>query len=223
MADPALGDQLAHPHEQRAAAGQRDNDQEHLREGALADHALPPEAGRAEQEDVAERLREGQHDGQIARVLRDLLLADLALLLEPLERRHDHREQLQDDRGRDVGHDPQREQGQAGEAPAGEEVEEAEDVRSSDAVEAVLHRIRVDARRGDVGTEPVERQDPRREEQLLPDLLNAEGVENRLEHQSITSMVPPAASIFSFAVALKAWTLTVSFFDSSPRASTLTG
>ena len=37
------------------------------------------------------------------------------------------------------------------------------------------------------------------------------------------SMVPPAFSIFPFAVALKAWTRTVSFFVSSPRPSTFTG
>ena len=37
------------------------------------------------------------------------------------------------------------------------------------------------------------------------------------------SQVPPAASIFSFAVALKPWALTVSFFEISPRARILTG
>ena len=63
----------------------------------------------AEEEDVADRLGEGQADGQVARVLRDPLLADLALLLQLLQRRHDDRQQLQDDRGRDVGHDAQRE------------------------------------------------------------------------------------------------------------------
>ena len=36
----------------------------------------------AEEEDVAERLAEGQADGQVARVLGDLLLADLALFLQ---------------------------------------------------------------------------------------------------------------------------------------------
>ncbi len=35
--------------------------------------------------------------------------------------------------------------------------------------------------------------------------------------------MPPAASIFSRAAALKPWARTVSFFESSPRARTLTG
>ena len=38
-----------------------------------------------------------------------------------------------------------------------------------------------------------------------------------------TSQVPPAASIFSFAAALKAWAWTVSFLEISPRARILTG
>ena len=87
VADPALGDQLAEPHQQHAPRGQRHHDQHQLREGELADDALAGAAEGAEQEDVAERLAERQPDGQIARVLGDLLLADLALLLELLERR----------------------------------------------------------------------------------------------------------------------------------------
>ncbi len=39
----------------------------------------------------------------------------------------------------------------------------------------------------------------------------------------MTSTVPPAASIFSLAAALKPCALTVSFFVSSPRARTFTG
>ena len=86
----------------------------------------------AEEEDVAEGLGEGQPDGEVARVLGDLLLADLALFLQFLQRGHDHGQQLQDDRGRDVGHDPQREEREPREAAAGEEVEEAEDVAAGE-------------------------------------------------------------------------------------------
>ena len=49
-------------------------------EDALAGAVRKPGKG-----DVAERLGEGERDGQVARVLRDLLLADLALLLQALE------------------------------------------------------------------------------------------------------------------------------------------
>ena len=173
------------------------------------------------------RLGEREDDGEVARVLRDLLLADLALLLEALERRHDHRQQLQDDRGRDVGHDPQREQRQPREAPAREQVEEAEDVGPGEVVLQRLDRVDVDARGRDVGAEAVERQHRRREQQLAADLRDREGVERSSGAQvlssSISSTVPPAASIFSRAVALKPCARTVSFFEISPRPRILTG
>ena len=191
---------------------------------SFADHAGPCGVLEAlEEEDVAQRLAERERDGEVAGVLRDLLLADLALLLQALEGWHDHRQELQDDRSRDVGHDPQREQGQAREAAAREEVQEAEDVVRGEVVLDVLDGRRVDAGRRDVGTEPVERQDRRGEQQLLADVLDAEGVEDRLKHQSRTSAVPPAPSIFSFALALKAWARTVSLVLISPVPRTLTG
>ena len=48
-------------------------------------------------------------DGAVAGVLGDLLPARLALLGQPLQGGDDDREELQDDRGRDVRHDPERE------------------------------------------------------------------------------------------------------------------
>jgi hypothetical protein len=129
-----------------------------------------------------DRLGERQRHRQVARVLGDLLLSDLALLLQALQRGHDHRQQLQDDRGRDVGHDPQREQRQPLEAAAREDVEEAEDVRAVEARLDRLDRVEVDARRRDVGPEPVERQHRQRKRDLSPDLRDRERVEDRLKH-----------------------------------------
>ena len=130
--------------------GQRDHDHEELAEGERADDALARlVADRAEQEHEADRLRGRQRHGQVARVLRDLLLADLALLLELLERRHRDRQQLQDDRGGDVGHDAEREDREVLQPAAGEQVQEAEDVGAVEAVADVLDRVDVDARHRD--------------------------------------------------------------------------
>ena len=178
----------------------------------------------AEEEDVAEGLAEGQADGEVARVLGDLLLADLAFFLEFLQRGHDHGQQLQDDRGGDVGHDPQREEREAREAAAREEVEEAEDVGAAEVVLQFLDRVDVDSGRGDVGAQPVEEQHRRREGEFLADVGDAEGVRDGPEHQrSRVWQEPPAASIFSLAAALKACACTSSFFEISPRARILTG
>jgi hypothetical protein len=102
VADTALRDQLAHPHEERRPGGERDHDEDDVA-GVGFERALP-----LEEVGVAERLERGEHDGQVARVLVDLGVAGLALLLKPLERRNDDGEQLDDDRGRDVRHDPTR-------------------------------------------------------------------------------------------------------------------
>ena len=62
-----------------------------------------------EEDRDAERLHDAQHDRPVARMLRDLAAAELAFLRQLLEVRPHHRQQLQDDRRADVGHDAQRE------------------------------------------------------------------------------------------------------------------
>ena len=122
-----------------------------------------------------EKLRnEGEANGEIARVLRDPGLAHLALLGQLLQGRDDDLQQLQDDRSRDVGHDPEREDGDPAQAAAREQVEQPEDVA---ATEVRLNRInggRTDARRWDVRAQTVERQDRRGEQDLVADLANPE-------------------------------------------------
>ena len=70
---------------------------------------------------IARRQRE------VAGVLGDLGLPGLALLLEGLQPRDHHDQQLQDDARGDVGHDPQREDRQLEQRAAGEQVDQAVD------------------------------------------------------------------------------------------------
>ena len=72
-------------------------------------------------------LERRQHHGEIARVLVHDLAARLAFLLERFERGRHRRHQLNDDRGRDVRHDVEREDRHPVDAAAGEHVEHAED------------------------------------------------------------------------------------------------
>ena len=74
----------------------------------------------------ADALDGGQDHRAVAGVLGDALAADLALLLHLLERRDHDGEELQDDGGRHVGHDAEREDGELLERAAREQVEEAE-------------------------------------------------------------------------------------------------
>jgi hypothetical protein len=179
VADAALGDELAHPHQQHRARRERDHDEEHVRRIEVGDDRRARVRRKAlEEEDVADRLREREADREVARVLRDPRLPDLALLLQLLERRHDHRQQLQDDRRRDVRHDPEREQRDPRQPAAAERVQQVEDAAAAELALDLVDGLDVDARHRDVRAEPVERQKQRREGELLADLGNREGSED---------------------------------------------
>ena len=102
--------------------------------------------------------------------------------LELLQRGHHHLQQLQDDRRRDVGHDPQREDRDPRQAAAGEEVQQSEDARPAELLLEAVDRVEVDSRDGDVGAQAVDQQHPRREADLLPDVRDLEGAEDGGEH-----------------------------------------
>ena len=136
-----------------------------------------------EEERVTGGLRSGEHHREIARVLVDLGVAGLALLLQPLERRYDGRHELEDDRCRDVRHDPEREERELLERLAREEVEQAERAAGTGSGrEELLERGLVDARGRDVRTEAVDRKDTGGEEDAPTQLGDAPGVREPREH-----------------------------------------
>jgi hypothetical protein len=163
VADPALGDQLAHPHQERRAGRQRQDDQ-HEPARVQLQVRLP-----LEQVGVARRLRRREPDGEVTGVLVDLGGARLAFLLQLLELRDDDGQELQDDRRRHVRHDPEREDRELRERAAREQVQQREDGAAL-AVEVVGDRLGVDARRRHPRAEPVERQDQRGEEDAAAEL-----------------------------------------------------
>ena len=157
VADAARRDLLAEPHQEHGAADQR-HDSRDAEEPARIDHHGARCAARAFQpEGDAVGLERRQRHRHVAGVLVDLLAALLAFLLQGLERRHDARHQLHDDRGRDVGHDVEREDRHALDGAAGEHVEHAEDAGGL-GLEGLGEGRRIDAGDRDVGAEPVDDQ-----------------------------------------------------------------
>ena len=69
--------------------------------------------------------RIAERDREVAGVLRELGLAGLALLLQPLQPGDHHDQQLHDDAARDVRHDPEREHRQLQQRAAAEQVDQA--------------------------------------------------------------------------------------------------
>ena len=88
----------------------------------------------------------------------------LALLLQRLEPRDHHGQQLQDDARGDVGHDAQREDGQVQQRAAGEQVDQRVEtllVPLGGLLEAEVHLLHVDVRRRDDRAQPEDGQDRR--------------------------------------------------------------
>ena len=143
-----------------------------------------------EQEHQAGGLKQREGHGHVPGPLGDLLDPDLALLLPRLELGNDHCQKLHDDRTGDVGHDPQREHGEAGQRAAREQVDELEGGQAVAAggVLQLLKRPQVDVRGRYVGAETEDRDDPDREQDLLSKVWDLERVDEGLQHAEMLSL-----------------------------------
>src|SRR5690606_15348475 len=127
VADAPVGDQLAQPHDDRRAGYHDDHHRDDREETRVvedvvrAGHALEQLPGARHRHDAG-RLEDRQPDRQVTGVLGDLRGPGLALLLQGLQPGDHHREQLEDDARRDVGHDAQREDRQLQQRTAAEQV-----------------------------------------------------------------------------------------------------
>ena len=127
-------------------------------EARIGDNARPP----LEPDRNAVGLEDRQNDGEIAGVLVQRLAPRLALFLDRLELRDHRTQQLDDDRGRDIGHDVEREHRHALHRAAREHVEHVEHALLL-ARKRSLEGGGVDAGNGDVRAEPDDDQRAERE------------------------------------------------------------
>ena len=188
LADAALSDELAEPHHERRAGGERQDDEQHVQGGEIRDQvdrarrAPGQELPRVEQEDEPRGLHQCETDGEIARRLGELALSDRSLV-SPFGELRDHgREQLDDDRRRDVGHDPEPQHGGAGQGTAREQVQEAEQPLALRGVRDRVDRLEAHPGNGDVRAELVNGDDEQREEDLVAQVRHADDVLQASEH-----------------------------------------
>ena len=146
---------------------------------------LPNSCPRSASATMPGGLQDRQRDRQVAGVLGQLVLTRLPFLLQLLEPRDDHGEQLDDDAGGDVGHDAQREDRQLQQRTAGEQVDQRVDagvLAALDLPDALLHvRVRHPGRR-DRGARAVDRDHREGEEDLLPEVRRGQGRPESAEH-----------------------------------------
>ena len=120
VTNAACGDLLTQPHQEHGAPDQRDHsrrDKEHTR----VRHQITG----LQADGKAIGLERRQQNRAIARVLVDLFAALFALFLHLLKRRNQRGQQLNDNRGRDVGHDAQRKNPHTAKRTAGEHRKDA--------------------------------------------------------------------------------------------------
>src|SRR5205823_7820593 len=142
---------------------------------AGVDHQLRANAAALQTDGDAQRLQGGEHGGEVASPHGDLLAAQLAFLLQLGQRLVHHGEQLQDDGGSDVGHDAQRENGEAPDVAAVEDIEQAEEAAAA-LVEELLQRGGVDAGRGNVAAQAIDGQHGEREQHSLAQVRDRKSV-----------------------------------------------
>jgi len=166
VADTARRDLLAKPHQEHRSAEKRDDggdaeEPARIRHDTVA--GFQPDGN-------AVGLHGAEQHGAIARVLVDDLAALLAFLLQLLQRGHDGGHELDDDRGGNVGHDAEREDRHAFDGAAREHVEHAQDTAALLA-EGARERIGVQARKRNIGAEPVDDERPEREPDAFLEIL----------------------------------------------------
>ena len=128
VADAALADQLAEPHQDQRARRQRREDRERQAEVVGEGGSRPT----LHEHRDADALQDRERHGQDARVLVDLVAPVLALFGEPLERGDRLVEERHDDRGVDVGVHPERDDRELREAATREQVEQVQELARVD-------------------------------------------------------------------------------------------
>ena len=149
VADAAVGNLLAQPHDERRTGGQSEHRHQAEADARMQHQALLGENGRN-----ADGLQRAQDNRHVAGPLGDLAPAEFAFLLDARQRLIDHGQQLEDDRRGDVGHDAQRKDGHSAQVAAAEQIHQAER-RSALRVEQELKLVGVHAGGGDEGTQAV--------------------------------------------------------------------
>ena len=128
-----------------------------------------------------DRLQCRQNHGHVARPLRDLPAAQLAFLLDTRQRLIHHGQQLEDNRGRDIRHDAQREHRHTAQVSPAKQVHQAQR-RSALLVEELFEQMTIHARGGDVRAQAVDGQNAECKENPLAQVGNPEDIEKLLKH-----------------------------------------
>ena len=211
IANASVGDLLAEPHDEQRASHQQD-DRRNPEEGSGSGTVKRGDGGNGachpelldDVTDVARGLDDHDDHRKVTHDLVHFLTSALTFLLQALEVRHRHAEQLDDDGRGDVRHDTQGKDGCIAEGTAREHVQQAEKT----ALAAPLKDGElggVDAWDDDERSETIDQDDEDGKQDAFAQLLDLEdipyGFNQSIHFVSYLSQVPPAASMTSLALA----------------------
>ncbi|OQA30902.1 MAG: hypothetical protein BWY57_02594 [Betaproteobacteria bacterium ADurb.Bin341] len=186
IAQAALGHLLTQPHQEH-----RSRQQGRGRHHAEHEPRLRDQTGLAfKRNGNANPLKQGQEHRSVAGVLRNLAPPGFAFFFQRFQLRAGHRHQLHDDRGRNVGHDPQGEDGKARQRAPGEHVEHAQDTALL-GIEEFSKHIGIDARHRDMRADAIDDQSTQQEPKpaLQISELVALAYLSAIRHQSHLSFI----------------------------------
>jgi hypothetical protein len=175
VADAVLRDELTEPHQHDGAGGQ---DQHDLQALEPVKRTQDWRAGVLEQHRESICLPGSESDSEVAAPSRDTSTPRLALFGDLLDPLGDHRHQLHDDRGVDIGIHAHGDDAESRQAAAREQVQKAQ---QGLALEQLGQGGLARAGDRDVGEEPEYDEDPACEQELVAKLGQADGVDQRLE------------------------------------------
>ena len=171
-----FGDLFADPHDERGACGQRNHHHETEAPARSCYDLGSATATRTFQRDCRHKsLKKGQRYGQITGVLGYFLASQFALFGKLFQERDHDGGQLQNDRGRDIRHDPQGENAEALQRSAGEDVQKSEN-RAGLRLEQLFQRFMIDARALDKSSHAVDGKQAQHEQDALAQVGDTEDI-----------------------------------------------
>ena len=176
VADAPLGNLLAEPHDKGGARRQGDHRHQNEADAGVGNHGRTSGSAHGLQPDGdAGTLNNRQDDRAVAGPAGDDLLPLGALFGQALDGFEDHAEQLQNDRGADVGHDPQSKNGHPLQGTAGKGADHPEQCPLA-SLKKLGQYLGIDTRCRHVTPDAVNRQHSEGEEDPPPQFGNTEDV-----------------------------------------------
>ena len=198
VADATLGNLLTHPHDDGGTCTQGDDNQQDVQYVVLGDDAgaVAQQNAGARHRDDGGCVQQSKSDGQVAGVLGELCLTLCAFIVQLLESRDDHAQQLDDNGRGNVRHHAEGKDRKLQQCATAEEVDDIVDATARNiGVQTLLYISVGNAWRGDESAHAVQHNHCQGKQQLTPQIGGLNDSPECAQHMSsCKSMGRPSLS-----------------------------